>query len=115
MSVYQAVLNEDNICVGLKKTKKKIEDGYHVEIENMDSDYIWRKYEDGEWTEEKYKPEQEDNDGITLDDLQKQAESSDLDQVEMLAEVYEKVEEDNLDQLEAITGLFEALSESEDN
>lgn len=57
--VNLAELNENNICIGVKKVKSFIDDGKHVEISAIDYDYIWRKYdfETNTWSEEKYEPE----------------------------------------------------------
>lgn len=49
-----AVLNDDNICTGYKNVMKMINDGKHIEIDN--EDYLFRKYENGRWSEEKFYP-----------------------------------------------------------
>jgi hypothetical protein len=55
--VHLAELNENSICVGVKTVKYFIDDGRHVEIETPDYEYyVWRKYENGEWSEKKYEP-----------------------------------------------------------
>lgn len=73
MAIYQAVLNDNNVCVGVKQTKGTIDDGKHVVIEDLDSDYIWRKYENEKWSEEKYMPEQKlTGPQITLEEMQMQ-------------------------------------------
>lgn len=96
MSVYQAVLNDDNVCVGLKQTKEKIDDDYHIEIDSMDNDYMWRKYDDGEWSDDKHKPESDnDTEELTLDDLKKQADDADIDQSEAILELYEMLKKDD--------------------
>lgn len=54
--IHLAELNEDNICISVKTVKSFIDDGKHVKIENSSSYYLWRKYEDGQWSEEKFFP-----------------------------------------------------------
>lgn len=55
---HLAELNQNKICIGTKTVKNFIDDGNHVEISEPNFDhYVWRKYENGEWSEEKYEPE----------------------------------------------------------
>lgn len=51
-----AQLDNINICIGFLITKKSIENPKMIEIEGNQEDYLWRKYENGEWSEEKYPP-----------------------------------------------------------
>ena len=56
--IHLAELNQSNICIGVKTTKSYINDGKHVEIPEPNFDYyVWRKYENGQWSTEKYEPE----------------------------------------------------------
>ena len=56
--IYLAELNENNICIGVKTVKSFIDDGKHVEIPASDFDYYsYRKYENGQWSEEKFMPD----------------------------------------------------------
>lgn len=56
--VLSALLNENNVCVGVQQTTSVIDDGKHVEIESFDAEYyLYRKYENGQWSEEKFLPE----------------------------------------------------------
>ena len=57
--MYYAQLNENNICTGISRLSGKVEDINMIEISNLSSDYIWRKYdfETNTWSEEKYEPE----------------------------------------------------------
>ncbi|MBU5486457.1 hypothetical protein KQI86_19330 [Clostridium sp. MSJ-11] len=53
-----AQLNENNVCIGISQLSGKIEDSKVVEIATADFEYyIWRKYENGEWSTEKFEPE----------------------------------------------------------
>lgn len=55
---HLAELNEFNICIGTKTVKNMINDGRHVEIPEPDFDYyVYRKYENGQWSDEKFLPE----------------------------------------------------------
>jgi hypothetical protein len=55
--VHLAELNENSICIGVKTVKYFIDDGRHVEIESPDFDYyLWRKYENDQWSEQKFEP-----------------------------------------------------------
>jgi len=56
--IHLAELNENNICIGVKTVLHMIDDGKHVEIPEPNFDYyVWRKYENGQWSTEKYEPE----------------------------------------------------------
>lgn len=55
--MYLAEINEENICIGVKQVNDYINDGKHIKIDGLDRDYLWRKYEDGDWSEEKYFPD----------------------------------------------------------
>ena len=56
--IHLAELNENNICIGVKTVLHMIDDGKHVEIPEPNFDYyVWRKYENREWSTEKYEPE----------------------------------------------------------
>jgi len=56
--IHLAELNKNNICIGVKTVLHMIDDGKHVEIPEPNFDYyVWRKYENGQWSTEKYEPE----------------------------------------------------------
>lgn len=54
---FYAQLNENNICIGVSQLSGEVDAPNMVRIPSFDPDYIWRKYEDGQWTEEKFEPE----------------------------------------------------------
>lgn len=55
--IHLAELNHNNICIGTKTVSEFIEDGKHVEIDSADFElYSWRKYENGQWSSEKFEP-----------------------------------------------------------
>jgi len=52
-----ALLNDENICFAILSSVKEPEQGNFVEVETNDlSVYEYRKYENGQWSEEKYFP-----------------------------------------------------------
>lgn len=55
--VYLAQLNENDVCIGIKQTIEMINDGKHVVIDSYNDDYMYRKYENGQWSTEKYIPD----------------------------------------------------------
>lgn len=52
-----AQLNKNNICIGISQLSGEVSDSNMVRIPNADPDYLWRKYENGQWSEEKYEPQ----------------------------------------------------------
>lgn len=57
MHIY-AMLNEDNICIGVSQLAGAKNEPNMVKIEAADIDLIGRKYENGKWSTEKYHGEQ---------------------------------------------------------
>lgn len=56
MYIY-AQLNEHNICIGISQLSGKVNADNLIVIDQVDSDYLWRKYENGQWSEEKFLPD----------------------------------------------------------
>lgn len=56
MNIY-AQLNENNICIGVSQLSGEVSAPDMVEIPNLDTNYIWRKYDNGVWSTEKYEPQ----------------------------------------------------------
>ncbi len=54
--VCYAQLNADGICIGISRLSGEVIHPSLVRINNFDEDYLWRKYEDDRWSEEKYEP-----------------------------------------------------------
>lgn len=82
--VTLAELNENNVCIGVQQVLGMIADGKHVEIENYDFDYyIYRKYENGLWSEEKYLPEAPQVELTRMEKLEK----SQADQDELIMQI----------------------------
>lgn len=55
MKIY-AQLNENNICIGVSQLSGEVIQNNMIPITSMDTDYIWRKYENEQWSAEKYEP-----------------------------------------------------------
>lgn len=53
---FYAQLNENSICTGISSLSESVSAVNMIMIESADDDYLWRKYENGEWSEEKYLP-----------------------------------------------------------
>lgn len=82
--VTLAELNENNICKGVKQVLEMINDGHHVEIENYDFDYyVYRKYENGQWSEEKFLPDAPQVELTRMEKLEK----SQTDQDELIMQI----------------------------
>lgn len=55
MKTY-AQINGNNICIGISQLSGGVKAKDMIEVPDMDTDYIWRKYEKGTWSAEKYEP-----------------------------------------------------------
>ncbi|GIO63586.1 hypothetical protein [Paenibacillus cineris] len=82
--VNLALLNDNNICIGVQQALGMIDDGKHVEIDTNDFDYyVYRKYENGQWSEEKYVPEAPQVELTRMEKL----EQSQADQDELIMQI----------------------------
>ena len=54
MEFIYAQLNEDLVCIGISILSDEVNSDTLVKLEMLDESCIGRKYEDGEWSEEKY-------------------------------------------------------------
>lgn len=56
--MIHANLNDDNVCIGYASLKT-IESNENLVYlpDGWDEDFLWRKYENGEWSAEKFEPE----------------------------------------------------------
>lgn len=50
-------MNEENVCFGIISSQERSDSSNLIQIPNYDLDYLYRKYENGTWTEEKFIPE----------------------------------------------------------
>ena len=53
---YYAQLNESDICIGVSMLKDEVNQSNMIKIDSMNEYYMWQKYENGEWSGEKYSP-----------------------------------------------------------
>lgn len=56
MYIY-AQLNENKICIAVSSLAKEVISLDMIPIEALSENYIYRKYENGQWSAEKYIPE----------------------------------------------------------
>jgi hypothetical protein len=54
--IFYAQLNENNICVGVSQLSGPVDAPNMVQIDSVDMDKLWHKYENGQWSAEKYEP-----------------------------------------------------------
>lgn len=57
---FYAQLNENKICIGISQLSGTVDNENLIEIESADNDFMWRKYENGKWSAEKFEPVQPD-------------------------------------------------------
>jgi len=55
MIIY-AQLNKNNVCIGIAQLAGEVTDTNMVELQSADADKLWRKYENGVWSTDKYEP-----------------------------------------------------------
>lgn len=91
MPVY-AQLNNDNICIGISSLSNEIDSLGLIKIETYDTNFLYQKYENGQWSGEKFPP-QFSNSAITVEQQLK------------------SLKEDNLILMDAIATLFEEILE----
>ena len=51
-----AIINSDNLCVGISQLSEEVNQTDMIEIPTYNEDYIFRKYENGQWSAEKFEP-----------------------------------------------------------
>lgn len=54
---YYAQLNKNNICVAVSCLSGQVNSPDMIPIDSFNADFIWRKYENGQWSQEKYEPQ----------------------------------------------------------
>ncbi len=54
---YYAQLNEENVCITISQLSDKSSKNNMVEIQNMDENYLWRKFEGGKWSDDHFFPD----------------------------------------------------------
>lgn len=72
---HYAELNSNGICVSIKTVLSELNDSNLVEIEQYDTSYMYKKYENGQWSVEQYIP---DSNQIVLTEFEKVKERQQL-------------------------------------
>lgn len=54
---FYAQLNENNICIGISQLSGEVIQSNMIEIQSADNSYLWRKYENSTWSNEKFEPQ----------------------------------------------------------
>ena len=54
---FYAQLNENNICIGISQLSGEVIQDNMIEIQSLDNDKLWRKYENKAWSSEKFEPQ----------------------------------------------------------
>ncbi len=54
---FYAQLNENNICIGISQLSGEVIQPNMIEIQSLDNDKLWRKYENKAWSAEKFEPQ----------------------------------------------------------
>ena len=83
MEFIYAQLNEDLVCIGISILSDEVNSDTLVKLEMLDESCIGRKYEDGEWSEEKYIEEHKEEIGGKVDSTPEPTEQE-LIQAELL-------------------------------
>jgi len=84
MPKYYAQLNENNICVGVSQLSGEVNAPNMIPIPSLNTDYLWRKYENGSWSAEKLEPVS----SAPVDDFE-QLKQDNINIMLALTEVYE--------------------------
>lgn len=82
MFIY-AELNNENVCTGIKTVHEEMKFDNHILIPEYDMSYLFKKYENGVWSEEQFLP---DAGAIQLSRME-QLEKSQADQDELLMQL----------------------------
>lgn len=55
---YYAQLNENKICTGISQLSGEVKQENMIEIPSADKSYLWKKFENGVWSEGTFEPVQ---------------------------------------------------------
>ena len=55
--IFYAQLNGNGICIGISMLSGEVNQPNMIRIDDFNEDYLWRKYENGQWSTEKYEPQ----------------------------------------------------------
>lgn len=96
-----AVLNENGVCIGFSSLSGEMLREDHIPVESMDEDLLYRKFEEGEWSQEKYVP---DHGAIELSRME--AVEQELEQAK---QKNAELQQQNIDTMLALTEMFEEI------
>lgn len=85
---FYAQLNENNICTGVSQLSGEVSSDSMVEIEVVSDDYLWRKYENGQWSANKFEPSPSP---AALEPTNAEIKANQLVIMEVLATMYEEM------------------------
>lgn len=54
---FYAQLNENNICIGISQLSGEVIQENMIEIPSFDNVHLWKKYENGAWSEGTFEPQ----------------------------------------------------------
>ncbi|MBC3901685.1 hypothetical protein GH811_19020 [Acetobacterium malicum] len=54
---FYAQLNENKICIGISQLSGEVIQDDMIEISSVDSGYMWKKHENGVWSEGTFEPQ----------------------------------------------------------
>jgi len=57
MPFIYAELNAENVCIGIKSVFEEMTLPNHILIDTYDMEYLWKKYENEQWSEEQFLPD----------------------------------------------------------
>lgn len=87
---HYAELNEQNVCIGVKSVHEEMNYPNHVLIPEHDPSYLFKKYENGQWSEEQFLPDAGAIQLTRMEQLEKrnaELEKSQADQDELLMQL----------------------------
>lgn len=85
---FYAQLNENNICIGISQLSGEVTADNMIEIETASNDFLWRKYNNGVWSDEKFEPIPEPT---TPEPTNAEIQANQLVIMEVLATIYEEM------------------------
>lgn len=90
---YYAQIDENGVCFSVKSVAGEINDPNNIEIESLNNDLLYRKFENGRWSIKKVTQPSEPAE--TLEQkvvrLEQQIQQDNLIQFEVLATIYEEI------------------------
>ena len=80
---YYVTINDEKVVIGISALAGKVDISNMIEVSHMDSDLMFRKYENGVFSDEKYSP---DSGAIELSRIE-ELERSQTEQDDILMEI----------------------------